>query len=583
LHQKRSLFAQAFGFYAPERRVSKTGTRGFPQRWFSSNNGTTLAQGRANLPHEKLLSAISHIAVVGRDEQCSEIPAAVIPEFSLMTIGDKRISTGNSGLDAILRGGLPSSSLYLIEGSPGSGKTTLALQFLLAGREAGERGLYITLSETSAELKVVAASHGWKLDGIELFELASAQDVLGPGRDQSILHSWEVELEETVRLIKDQVERIRPSRVVFDSLSEMRLLAQDPLRYRRQLLLLKQFFSGVDTTVLLVDDLTGSNGSVDNQLHSLCHGVITLERLTLDFGAVRRRLQVQKLRGVAFLAGYNDFNIRKGGIDVFPRLVAADHFSPFAAEPVASGVTELDALLNGGPARGTSTLISGPAGTGKTTLALQYLVAACERGERATIYEFDERIGTLISRARAMGMDLQHHIDGGRLAIRQVNPAEIAPGEFAAVVRREVEERSAKIVVIDTLNGYVAAMPQELHLILQLHELLSYLNQAGVATFLINAQQGFFGSMQGHGLEVSYVSDTVILLRYFEAEGRIRKAISVVKNRSGKHEDAIREMRLDDRGIRIGAPLSAFRGVLTGTPEYTGSGDPLLEDRGSGA
>ncbi len=500
----------------------------------------------------------------------------------MMTDND-RISTGNTGLDAVLRGGLPGNRLYLVEGSPGSGKTTLALEFLIEGRSKGERGLYITLSETKSELEVVAGTHGWNLEGIDIFELSSADEVLGPGKDQSILHSWEMELGETIKLIQAQVEKIKPSRVVFDSLSEMRLLAQDPLRYRRQLLVLKQFFSGLRTTVLLVDDFTGSSGSSDNHLHSLCHGVITLSRLTLDFGAARRRLQIQKLRGVDFVAGYHDFVIRSGGLDVYPRLIAADHHTEFSTDPVPSGIDELDALLNGGPFRGTSVLITGPAGAGKTTLALQYLAAACGRGEPATVYQFDERVSTLISRAQAMGFDIRCHVDEGRLVVRQIDPAEISPGEFAAGVLEEVKRRSVRMILIDSLSGYMAAMPQEQQLILQLHELLSYLSQSGVLTLLINPQSGFFGSMQTHGLDVSYLADTVILLRYFEASGRIRKAISIVKNRSGKHEDTIREMRIDDRGVRVGEPLSHFKGVLTGTPEYTGVERPLMEDRGSGA
>lgn len=496
-----------------------------------------------------------------------------------MTAYDKRIMSGNSGLDFVLRGGLPASRLYLVEGIPGSGKTTLALQFLLEGARLNEPVLYITLSETSEELSVVARSHGWSLDGVELFELASAEEVLGPGRDQSILHSWEMELGRTIELIRERVERLQPKRVVFDSLSELRLLAQDPLRYRRQLLHLKQFFSKLDTTVLLVDDMTGGSGERDNHLHSLCHGVITLERLTLDFGAARRRMQVQKMRGVEFVAGYHDMILRKGGIDLFPRLIAAEHHGPFIGEAVSSGIRELDKMLAGGPQRGTSTLITGPAGSGKTTLALQYLDAACKRGEPSVIYEFDERIGTMISRARALGLDLQAHLDNGCLVIRQMDPAEIAPGQFAAMVRAEIEERKTKLVLIDSLNGYVAAMPQERQLILQLHELLSYLNQAGVITLLVNPQHGFFGTMNTNGLDVSYIADIVILLRFFESEGRIRKAISIVKNRGGHHEDAIRELRIDAHGLRVGAPLAEFRGVLTGTPEYVGSNTPLMEDR----
>lgn len=494
-----------------------------------------------------------------------------------------RIPSGNAGLDTILRGGLIANRLYLLEGSPGSGKTTLALQFLIDGVTSGEAGLYVTLSETDEELRGVAASHGWSLDGVSIFELATAEEALGADRQQSILHPWESELGGTINLIKEIVQKIRPKRVVFDSLSEMRLLAQDPLRYRRQVLALKQFFAPLDVTVMIVDDLTGEEtGQRDAHLHSLCHGVITLERLTLDFGAARRRLEVQKMRGVDFVAGYHDFVIRKGGLDVFPRLIAADHHKPFIGDVVPSGVPELDRLLGGGPLRGTSTLLTGPAGAGKTTIGLQYVHAACERGETCTIFEFDERVGTMLARSKAMKLDLERHIDEGRLVVQQIDPAEISPGEFAWRVRTEVEVRGAQLIVIDSLNGYVAAMPQEQQLILQMHELLSYLNQRGVLTLLINPQTGLVGSM-ATSINVSYIADAVILIRFFEAEGRIRKAISILKNRSGLHEDMIRELRIDAQGVRIGDPLVDFRGVLTGTPEYLGSREPLMEDRGSGA
>ncbi|WP_182086525.1 ATPase domain-containing protein [Aureimonas sp. ME7] len=490
-----------------------------------------------------------------------------------------RTSTGNPELDLILDGGLPTGRLYLVEGTPGSGKTTMALRFLLDGVARGERCLYITLSETRDELLAVAAAHGFDLTDIDIFELASADEVLGTGREQTVLHAWEMELGGTIRLIQDEVERTGPRRVVFDSLSEMRLLAQDPLRYRRQVLLLKQFFAPREATVLLIDDLTTDGGRRDSHLHSLCHGVVTLERLTLDFGAARRRLQVQKLRGVDFVAGYHDFTIRHGGLDVYPRLIASTHHTPFAGEPMPSGIAELDALLHGGPLRGTSTLITGPAGAGKTTIALQFVAAACRRGEPCTIYEFDERVGTMMVRARAMGLDLQSHLDSGLLRIRQIDPAEVSPGEFAWGVRREVEERDCRLLVIDSLNGYMAAMPQEQQLILQIHELLSYLNQKGVGTFLINPQHGLVGTMVTGSLDISYVADAVLLIRFFEADGRIRKAISVLKNRGGPHEDAIRELRVDGHGVRVGAPLVHFRGVLTGTPEYVGQVDPLMEDR----
>lgn len=488
------------------------------------------------------------------------------------------ISAGNLGLDLILKGGLPARRLYLLEGAPGSGKTTLALQFLREGARRGEKGLYITLSETREELEVVAASHGWSLDDFDVFEFSAASEVLGEGSEQSILHPWEMELGETIRLIQNEVERVQPTRVVFDSLSEMRLLAQDSLRYRRQVLALKQFFVGRNTTVILVDDMTGNETGRDAHLHSLCHGVITLERLTLDFGAARRRLQIQKLRGVDFIAGYHDFTIRKGGLEIYPRLIASSHHAEYLGDVTPSGVEGLDNLLGGGPLRGTSTLVTGPAGSGKTTIALQYLDAACRRGEHCTVYEFDERIGTLLARAKAFNLDLDKHIADGLLVVQQIDPAEISPGEFAARVRAEVEDRNCRMMVIDSLNGYMAAMPQEQQLILQMHELLSYLSQKGVVTFLINPQHGLVGSMSTN-LNISYVADSVLLLRFFEAEGRIRKAISVLKNRGGEHEDTIRELRIDKSGVRVGDALSNFKGVLTGTPQYTGNGSPLMEAR----
>ncbi|MBA4111234.1 MAG: circadian clock protein KaiC [Leptothrix sp. (in: Bacteria)] len=489
------------------------------------------------------------------------------------------VSTGIAGLNEVLRGGFPTGRLYLLEGKPGSGKTTAALQFLMDGVKNGEPTLYITLSETTEELMAVADSHGWSLDGIELFELAQVSDALGAGSEQTLLHAWEVELTATVQLITDRVEKIGAKRVVFDSLSELRLLAQDSLRYRRQVLALKQYFAARHITILLIDDMTGNDGERDAHLHSLSHGVITLERLTLDFGGSRRRAQVQKLRGVNFIEGYHDLVLRRGGMVVFPRLIASGRHAAFIGEPVSSGTAELDDLLHGGPRRGTATLIMGPAGSGKTNISLQFAAAACSRGERVAIFQFDERIGTLLQRAKLMGLDLQPCIDAGFLSIRQIGPAEISPGEFAFLVQEEVEQKQAKMVVLDSLNGYLTSMPQENQLVLQMHELLAYLNQQGVLSLLVNAQHGLVGTMATSGINVSYLSDVVLLLRFFEAEGRIRKALSVIKNRGGSHEETIRELRIDALGLRIGVPLADFRGVLTGVPTYLGAGDALLEER----
>lgn len=510
---------------------------------------------------------------------CNELEPPDMPIAPSFFASTPPASTGITGLDEILKGGLPAGRLYLMEGRPGSGKTTAALQFLMEGVKAGEPTLYITLSETTEELMAVAESHGWCLDGIELFELAQVSDALGAGNEQTLLHAWEVELTATVHMITERVEQTKARRVVFDSLSEMRLLAQDSLRYRRQVLALKQYFAERHITTLLVDDMTGNGGERDVHLHSLCHGVITLERQTLDFGGSRRRLVVQKLRGVNFVEGYHDLALRRGGLVVFPRLIAAEHHLPFIGEAVSSGIPELDELLHGGLRRGTSTLITGPAGSGKTNIALKFAAAACARGERVAIYEFDERIGTLLQRARLLGLDLQVCIDAGSLHIRQVDPAEVSPGEFASLIREEVEQRQVRLVVIDSLSGYLSAMPQENQLPLQLHELLSYLNQQGVLSLLINAQQSLVGTMATSGINVSYLSDVVLLLRFFEMEGRIRKALSVIKNRGGSHEETIRELRIDAHGLRIGEALSAFKGVLTGVPEYVGSADSLLEER----
>jgi circadian clock protein KaiC len=473
-----------------------------------------------------------------------------------------RTRTGVEGLDRILGGGLPRDRLYLLQGDPGVGKTTLALQWLLDGCSQKERCLYVTLSETQEELRAVAASHGWSLDGIELFELPGPAE-LGGDEDNTLFHPSEVELAETTKILLREVERVRPARVVFDSLSEVRLLAQNPLRYRRQVLALKQFFIGKGCTVMMLDDR--SSGEADMQLQSLAHGVISLEQLSPLYGSARRRLRVSKLRGVAFHGGYHDFTIRTGGVTVFPRLVAAHHRQEFHASRLSSGVRELDAIVGGGVDVGTSVLLMGPAGTGKSTVAMQYVAAACGRGERSVIFAFDENQNTILRRAGTVGIDLRSHLESGTLELRQIDPAELSPGEFTHAVREAVEQRQAKLIVIDSLNGYLQAMPEEQFLNLQLHELLMYLAQMGVVTMMVIAQHGFVGTMRAP-VDVSYLADAVMMFRHFEAEGRLRKALSMVKKRTGAHESMIRELTIGSDGITVGKPLENFRGIMTGVP-----------------
>lgn len=482
--------------------------------------------------------------------------------------GPPLVPTGIEGLDDILGGGLPPHRLYLVQGDPGAGKTTLALQFLLEGQRRGEKGLYVTLSETEEELRGVARSHGWSLDHIFLHELSRTEERLASEEQNTFFRPSEVELGETTEPVLRVVEKHKPTRVVFDSLSEMRLLAGDPLRYRRQILSLKQFFIGRHCTVLLLDDRTSAAG--DLQLQSLAHGVISLEQLAPEYGAERRRMRVAKLRGLRFRGGYHDVTIRTGGLIVFPRLVAADHGTDFKAEMIASGVVELDALLGGGLHRGTSSLFMGPAGAGKSTLATQYVAAAAGRGERASVFIFDESEPTFLARGESLHMDVRRHVNEGRILLRRVNPAELSPGEFAHMVRQSVEQGQSRLVVIDSLNGYLNAMSEERALLLQLHELLTYLSRRGVATIMIVAQHGLVGSGMESPVDVSYLADTVLLLRYFENAGEIRQAVSVIKKRHGNHERTIREMRLGANGVHVGQPLTDFDGVLTGTPQYHG-------------
>jgi circadian clock protein KaiC len=485
----------------------------------------------------------------------------------------ERASTGISGLDDILGGGLPANHLYLVEGTPGAGKTTLGLQFLRRGVENGEAGLYITLSETATELHTVAASHGWSLKGLEIFELVT-EEGLSADSEQSILHPSEIELGETTRGVMAAAERVKPRRVVFDSLSEMRLLAQNPLRYRRQVLALKSFFSSRGCTVLLLDDRSAD--SDDLQLHSIAHGVISLEQTVGQYGPERRNLRVIKMRGIRFRGGDHDFNLDTGGLAVFPRLIAAEHRSDFTAGIVGTGSAALDKLLGGGLGRGSNTLFSGPSGVGKTTTAIACVRAALLRGERAVYYLFDEGLGTLLLRSKALGLDIDPFLRDGRLRIQTLDPAEVSPGEFANMVRSAVENGEANLVVIDSLNAYLQAMSGDKHLLLQMHELLTYLNQCGVVTILILAQHGVLGDVRSD-IDLSYLSDGILLFRFFEARGSLLKAVSVVKSRTTKHELTIREFRLGASGVQVGEALTDFEGVLTGVPSYRGA-LPLLGD-----
>jgi circadian clock protein KaiC len=484
--------------------------------------------------------------------------------------------SGISGLDDILSGGFSRGHVFLLEGAPGTGKTTVALQFLLEGARAGEKCLYITLSETERELREGAASHGWKLeDNIEIFELLPPESLLDTEQQQSLLYSSDLELGEVTRQVLDAVERAQPERVVLDSLSEIRLLAQGSLRYRRQILALKHFFSKFGATVLLLDDLTAE--MADKTVHSVAHAVVRLEELAPAYGAERRRVRVVKYRGVRFRGGYHDVTITTGGLNVFPRLVASEFRNDSVRSQMSSGIAELDELLGGGIEAGSGTLILGPAGTGKSLITLVFACAAIARGEKAALFIFDEELGLLFSRVKGMGIDLEAMQRRGDLFIEQVDAAELSPGEFTHRVRRRVDRDQIKTVVIDSLNGYQAAMPEENSLILHIHELLQYLNRRGAATFMTVAQHGLVGDMRAP-VDVTYLADTVILLRYFEALGSVRRAISVIKKRTGAHESSIREYRIDSRGLTIGAPLDAFQGVLRGVPVYVGEGKPLLEE-----
>jgi circadian clock protein KaiC len=478
--------------------------------------------------------------------------------------------TGVDGLDEILCGGLPRNHLFLLQGRPGTGKTTLALQFLLKGAEAGEKSFYITFSETKMELESVAKSHGWDLSKIEIVELSMLTTEIAKSNQTTLFHPSEIELTKTINFLLKKITEANPSRIVFDSVSELRLLADSSLKYRRQMLAFKEFFIGRGSTVLFLDDLTTEAG--DLHVQSIVHGVFLLEKFRAAYGVERRNFHIVKLRGVGFRGGTHDYEIRQGGLRMFPRLVAAEHVEPFQKKVYSSGVSALDSLLGGGLDRGTSNLILGPAGTGKTTISIRFAVSAAERGQKVAIYNFEESIANLLARANGLELDLQKHLKSGVITIRKIDPAELTPGQFAALLHEASAINKVEMVIIDSLNGYIHAMPEQQFLMLQLHELLSYLGNQGIVTIMILAQAGIMGSMNAP-LDLTYLADTVLITRYFEAFGSIRKAISVIKKRTGMHEDALRELRIGKGGVIVGPVLENFRGIFTGVPSLNSEAD----------
>lgn len=509
------------------------------------------------------------IFLKGREEKKAGVPVSVISSGRL-----EKIPTGIHELDTILHGGLNRNRVFLIEGLPGTGKTTLAMQFLMEGARRGEKGAYITLSESADELHAMAESHHWSLDGIRLYEMSNVEDQIRMESQHTFYHASDVELVEATKPMLAMLDEEKPRRIAFDSLSEMRLLAGDPLRYRRQMLLLKQHFTRQNCTVLLLDDLV--ERQEDIQLQSICHGVIRLQRMPMKYGADRRQLTVLKLRGSNYLGGPHDCRIVTGGLQIFPRLVPTADGNSFTPQIAGSGIKELDALLGGGLPWGSSALVVGPVGVGKSVLCTQFAAAAAERGEKSVVFLFEETREHVIERADILHRQFRSFVKKGLIELRQVDPAELAPGEFIHMVREVVERDRVRHVRIDSLNGYMSTMSDEPFLMLQLHDLFTYLAHRGVVTLLTASQHGLLGERISGVVDISYLADTVISLRFFEHAGRIHRAVSVVKKRHGGHEDTIREFQISADGFKFGGPLTDFHGVLSGTPTFVGRPEELI-------
>ena len=485
----------------------------------------------------------------------------------------EKCQTGVPGLDEILSGGLPRNHLYLLQGKPGTGKSTIALQFLLEGVRTGEKSLYVTFSETKLELETVAKSHGWNLENLDILELSAISSSIGTSSQTTLFHPSEIELNKTMNLLLAKLNESNAKRIVFDSVSELRLLADNSLRYRRMMLEFKEFFIGRGSTVLFLDDLTSEAGDIHVQ--SIVHGVLLLEKFRAGYGVERRQFHISKLRGVAFKGGTHDYSIIKGGITIFPRLVASDSHANFQRETFSSEVPALDSLIGGGFHRGTSNLLLGPAGTGKSTIAMKFAIEAAKKGKKVAIYNFEESSFNILVRAQELGLELEKYIASGNITLRKIDPAELTPGQFNALLRNSANEFHADMVVIDSLNGYIHAMPEQKFLMLQLHELLAFLSSRGVVTVMILAQSGIMGQMQTP-LDLTYLADTVIITRYFEAFGSIKKAISVIKKRTGTHEETMRELKIGPGGVIVGPVLKEFSGIFTGVPKYSGTESKMM-------